>query len=124
MAKFRRGTRVKITKDVRPNAPATGKLGIYTGDADKGGWLLFTADGKPETESYVLPEGYNEWNPETQDWPGIPCGIRSDNPLFKLDDGTTVTGAQCYWEPVNPKIQKRIEEEYERVMQKIGRIPN
>jgi len=106
--KMRKGTGVKITKDIREGEPATGKKGKYVGDEDVDAWILCTADGKLERESYELPHGYVEWDAESEPFPKVNCGMRSQNPRFLLDDGTYIHGGQCFWEPTNPLVKAKI----------------
>lgn len=117
--KLRKGMCVRIIKDVREGGPATGRFGKFVGDEECEAWLLCTADGKPERGSYELPDGYIEWDPEKEDFPKVNCGVRAKTPRFFLDD-TFIHGGQCYWEPVNPHIKKRIAESYQLFLRKLG----
>ena len=117
--KLRKGTRVVIFKDVRTGSPANGKKGKYIGDEDRATWLLCTAAGRLEKESFDLPDGYIEWDYEHEPFPKVNCGIRGNNPLFLLDDGTTISGAQCYWLPVNLRIRMRTYEECMDLLKKL-----
>ena len=119
-AKLHKGTRVKIVKDVREGESATGKTGRFVGDKKQEAWILFDANGNPERESYSLPNTYVEWRPEKEDFPKVNCGIRSQNPIFRLEDGSEIHGGQCYWEPVNPRIKKRMEDASKDLLKKSG----
>lgn len=118
--KLRKGTRVKIVKDVREREPATGKTAKFVGYKEREMWILFGADGTPETESYYLPDGYAEWKSEKEDFPKVKCGIRLQNPIFHLDDGSEIHGGQCYWEPINPKVKKKLESAHKELLRKLG----
>lgn len=107
---LRKGTRIRITKDARKGGQAAGKEGIFVGFYEQDSWLLFLDDGTPEKESTVLPDGYTEWNAETEDFPKTKCGMRAKNAIFLLDDGSEITTMECWWRPVNPKINKRFNE--------------
>lgn len=118
--KLRKGTRVKIIKDVRPGEPATGMKGIFVGHEGHEAWLLCTANGKLERESYELPDGYVEWDPEKEVFPEVSCGIRDQSPRFLLEDGTYIHGLQCYWMPTNLNVMKKISESYQWLLRKLG----
>ena len=118
--KLRKGTRVKIIKDVRPEELATGMNGTFVGYESHDAWLLCTEDGKPERESYELPDGYVEWDSENEPFPQVNCGIHSQNPRFLLDDGTNVHGGQCYWDPINPNVKRKVYETYQWLLRKLG----
>ena len=116
---FDKGTIVTISSDIWCNQVAAGKQATYIGCTENDGWLLFTADGTAERESYTLPVDYQEWNHETEPWPGKPCGSRSKNPIFQLEDGTTIKGSECCWEPMDQGLRQQVTEEQKRMMQKI-----
>lgn len=118
--KLRRGIRVKIIKDVRPGEPATGMKGTFVGYESHEAWLLCTADGKPERESYELPDGYIEWDPDKEAFPEVNCGIRDQNPRFLLEDSTYIHGGQCYWAPINHSVKKKVYENYQWLLRKLG----
>ena len=118
--KLRKGTRIKIRKDVREGEPSTGKKGKFVGYEDSNAWLLCTADGKPERESYELPDEYVEWDSENKPFPKVKCGIVSQNPRFLLDDGTYIHGGQCYWEPTNPLVKVKVYMAMRELVKKMG----
>lgn len=115
------GTKVKIIKDVRKGEPATGKIAEYVG-GKKEGWLLIDENGKVERESWNLPDGYIEWDPKTQDWPAVKSGIKGENPVFRLEDGSKITGLECYWEPVDKDLLEKELEDYQQMLDKIKKM--
>lgn len=118
------GTKVEIVRDVRKGGPATGEIAEYIGSKNEG-WLLFGENGKVERESWNLPDGYQEWNPKKQKWPHKKTGIKGENPLFRLEDGSEITGLECYWQPVDKNLRKSGEKkalkEYHQILDKIKR---
>jgi len=116
MYKLRKGTRVRIIKDARKGKLFACKLGKVAGWKKGKCWILFGADGIPETESYTLSDDYIEWNPKEENFPKVKCGVCVSNPIFLLEDGSKIYGSQCWWNTVNPKIMKKIESEYEELL--------
>jgi hypothetical protein len=118
--KLRKGTRVVVTRDIREDGSATGMKGKFVGDEDHEAWILCAEDGKPERESYELPDGYEAWDPRSDPFPYKKCGIRSKNPRFLLEDGTYIHGGQCVWEPVNPVVKDKMSVEMRELARKMG----
>jgi hypothetical protein len=98
---------VKIIEDVRKDGKAAGQIGKFSGCRGEA-WILFDENGSPAKESHSLPEGYLEWNPDKEKFPGAKCGVRGKNPVFRLDDGSEILGSQCFWEPTDLKLKKKI----------------
>lgn len=118
--KFPIGTKVKIVKDIRPGSPASGKIAEYIGHDKDDGWYLIDADGKPRGESRTLPPDYIKWSPENEDFPGVKSAIQMENPVFKLDDGSLITGINCYWEVVDEELEKKFMSEVHESFRKAG----
>lgn len=121
---MRRGTRVLIIHDYREGELDNGKTGRFVGYEETEGWALFTADGNPETEAYNLPDGYREWDSDNEPFPKTQCGMRLKNPIFELDDGTQITGAEAYWEPINKRTRERYMQEARELIEKTGGDPS
>lgn len=116
---LKKGTKVIIVLDVRATErKRDGQEAVFIGNENKEAWILFNKRGKAAKESYTLPRGYVEWDPSKERFPERKCGMKSKNPKFKLADGEEITGGQCYWEPKNPKIKKRITGEENDLMKR------
>ena len=102
------GAEIKILKDLRYYGAATGKVAEYVKNDE--GWTLYDQWVRAEAESSGVPKGYAVWDPKAQEWPGTKTAVKSENPVFRLGDGSLIKGNECYWEPVDKRVQKWLEQ--------------
>lgn len=94
------GKRVRITKDCREGEPATGKYGIYEGDFPF--TAMFMVGGElREADLDAFQKApffhlFNHWE-HGQPRPPDPWWIELTNPRIRLEDGSTIWGAECWW---------------------------
>lgn len=121
---LQKGTKVIIVNDVRSSGlgSATGQIATFIGMSRGSSWNLFDADGSLKRESYKLPDGYVVWErDQEQKFPGVKCGIRAQNPRFRLPDGSIITGAECYWLPKNRRVREKLMEKETRELKSLKR---
>lgn len=115
------GTKVVIGEDIRhlpKDKLATGKEALFVGYAKEEAWVLYDKEGECLKESKTLSEGFVEWKPETESFPGQKYGISSSNPIFVLEDGSQITGRQCYWDVVDTSLRKKMMDEFKKEQEK------
>ena len=120
---MKKGSKVVITRDVRKiKNPVDGQEATFVEFAKDVVWMLLDENGKPEIESYTLPDGYIEWHADSDPFPKQKCGIKSQNPVFKLADGSTIHGGECYWEIKDPTEQAKFLAKADELMNNVKNI--
>jgi hypothetical protein len=118
---YKSGMKVRIIQDCRDGCNATGKIGVYEGDFPltvalnvggeflSGEWdyaayesgALKTKAGRTVKDLFPLWTGGKQ--PEAFAMP-------MTNPRIKLDDGSVIWGAECWWEPMDGLKPHTLEE--------------
>lgn len=129
-SKITAGTRVLIIQDCRPGAKATGALGIYEGNFPLSVALGYQPEGSADTEwldhegdyeeyksgALLLDDGrkanevFLEWEPG-KDHATPYFAMPVTNPRIRLDDGTVIWGAECWWQPANESTLEEAQKE-------------
>ena len=115
------GTPVMIDMDARGNA--LGKPAKYIGAYPDQGYMLIDECGNLERETYRLPEGYALWDAMEEEWPGGKTALKGGNPVFEMEDGSWITGLQCYWSPTDPEVNKLLWQEIRKLFEALRKIP-
>lgn len=119
---------VLIVEDVRDGSPATGKTGIYEGDFPLMVCLGYQINEEVETEwrgewdyqEYISGnlklidgtaaiEKFPEWK-QGQSQPRPFFAMVMKNPRIRLEDGSIIWGAECWWKPLD-KASPTLEED-------------
>jgi len=119
MSFYEPGTRVLISEDCRDGSPATGKYGTLEGDFPFTVSLGYQANenheiqwangefsyedyksGKLKNNSGVPANSvFKEWE-QGQPQPRPLFAMVMTNPRIRLDDGSVIWGAECWWGPI------------------------
>lgn len=96
------GCKVLVVEDIREGSPATGKTGIYEGDFPLTAIVKYNGETREVDYEPFVKAVWSKMIPFWERGKPKPEGnywFEIDNPRIRLEDGSTIWGAECWWQP-------------------------